>query len=750
MTLDTFTSWQAVPRLLIGTCALVLATASPGAAPDPVDTEAFFAWDGPEDVVDGSVLNLRALNERRAGEGGFIVARDGGFVHGSTGQPVRFWAVNGPSPHAKSDAELAREARLLAAYGVNLVRIHGAVFDKRGETDPARVAEIRRVVRILAGEGIYTHLSIYFPLWFKPPADLAWLPGYDGTKFPFAALMFNPQFQAKYQQWWRDLLTARDADGVALVDEPALFGVEIQNEDSFFFWTFTPKNIPEPQLQILEAQFGAWAEKKHGSLAAALRQWRTPPLPRDDVAQGRLEFRGLWAMANERTARDRDTATFLFERQAQFYREQVAYLRGLGFKGLTTASNWTTANAEFLGPLEKASYLEGDFIDRHGYFGSGHKGEFAEWSIRAGHTYRDRRALRFETEGPGDRRSFVHPIMEVEYNGRPSMISETTWCRPNRHRGEAPLFLAAFGALQGTDAIVHFSFDGSRWDVQPNFWMQQWTLMTPAMMGQFPATALIYRSGLVAEAPVLADVKLDLEKTKALGGTPLLQDASLDELRKKDVGAGQGSAAAVREIIDPLIHFAGRTRVTFGSEESTTVKPLDAWIRRDAQVVTAAHGQTTLDFGRGLLRVEAPAVQAVSGDLRCEPVHVLASMEVQAPLDPGHVILVALDGQPLESSRRMLLQVMSEERATGFRTEPADEGSLRILDIGRKPWEVRRLEGRVSLTRVAAGAVSVQPLDAAGRPTGRRWQGNSWDLEPRTVYYLVEIAPTSGDATGSP
>ena len=40
------------------------------------------------------------------------------------------------------------------------------------------------------------------------------------------------------------------------------------------------------------------------------------------------------------------------------------------------------------------------------------------------------------------------------------MLSETTWERPNRFRGEAPLFYAASGSLQDTDAIIHFALDG--------------------------------------------------------------------------------------------------------------------------------------------------------------------------------------------------------------------------------------------------------------------------------------------------
>ena len=43
-----------------------------------------------------------------------------------------------------------------------------------------------------------------------------------------------------------------------------------------------------------------------------------------------------------------------------FYQRSRDYLRQIGFKGLVTCSNWTTASAEVLGPLEKYSYTAGD------------------------------------------------------------------------------------------------------------------------------------------------------------------------------------------------------------------------------------------------------------------------------------------------------------------------------------------------------------------------------------------------------
>src|SRR5690606_31401184 len=99
--------------------------------------------------------------------------------------------------------------------------------------------------------------------------------------------------------------------------------------------------------------------------------------------------------------------------------------------------------------------------DRHGYFGCFHKGHESAWSIRDGHVYAERSALRFENVEPGKPRLFVHPVMDPHYDQKPSMISETTWTRPNRFRSEAPLVYALYGALQDSDAIVHFAHDGT-------------------------------------------------------------------------------------------------------------------------------------------------------------------------------------------------------------------------------------------------------------------------------------------------
>jgi hypothetical protein len=442
-------------------------------------------------------------------------------------------------------------------------------------------------------------------------------------------------------------------------------------------------------------------------------------------------------MSHERRKRDQDTAAFLFESQRNFYQLGADGLRKLGYKGLITAGNWITANDDIFGPLERASYLPGDFIDRHGYFSGQHQGENASWSVREGHTYRHRSALSFEPEKPGGPVVFSNPIFDLTINGKPSMISETTFTRPNRFRTEAPLFYAAYGALQGSDSIMNFAFDTADWEVKPAMFMSPWTLMTPTMMGQFPAAALIYRLGWIDEGEVMAEVNLTLEDALALKGSPLSQQANLDELRKADV-KGQAGGAAQTGAIDPRIHLIGRTGLNITEKPGKSmVRDLKPFIDDAGKTVTSSNKQVVLDYGKRLLRVDSPRAQGFVGDLKAAGAVQLSQLAIASELDLGAVALVSLDGAPVSTSKRMLLQVMSEERPSNFGEEPAGEGLLKITKLGEDPWLIRDITGTVKLRRADASTLKVTALDGNGYPAGEAGSAAEIKLKPGVLYYSI-------------
>ena len=117
-----------------------------------------------------------------------------------------------------------------------------------------------------------------------------------------------------------------------------------------------------------------------------------------------------------------------------------------------------------------------------------------------------------------------------------------------------------------------------------------------------------------------------------------------------------------------------------------------------------------------------------------------ADLTITSDLELGHVIVVALDGKPLATSERMLLQVMSEERPTNFRTQPAGNGLHRITDIGRDPWLVKELTGAVKFHRADSGSLAVDALDFNGYPVRQVGLATGFKLDRETMYYLIATA----------
>ena len=154
-----------------------------------------WAFSYPDNTKPGAVLDLRSLNEKTAGETGFVhLSADGqSFVLGS-GKPVRFWAC-GSDVYRNSPEDMARHARFLARIGVNMVRLHTQIApDVDGgpitDVNEKEIDGIWRMVAALKKEGIYTTIS---PYWANGKKVTGWgIDGYTGQTDLWGLLFFDP------------------------------------------------------------------------------------------------------------------------------------------------------------------------------------------------------------------------------------------------------------------------------------------------------------------------------------------------------------------------------------------------------------------------------------------------------------------------------------------------------------------------------------------------------------------------------
>ncbi len=710
----------------------------------------WFAFDPAPDRFDPSPIDLRSLNEPRAGDSGRIGVRGDVLIHEGTGVIERFWGVNiGMGIVTTSDEDVRRLARGLAKRGVNLVRIHGPVYSTRGSgfgrVDPRRVARLQACIRILKQEGIYTSLSLYFPLWVSLGPGDPRFPGYSGGH-PFALLYFDETFEGLYRDWWRAVLNTPDPQtGRALREEPAVAFLEMINEDSTLFWTFNPQegargNLPDPVRFELERRFGRWLASRYpGKSLDEIREtpWNGQDAPQDAFAEGRVGLRSLWDIGHHRTPRDSDTVRFLTGLMLDFHKRTYHFLKeDLGYPGLIYGSNWKTASSRYLDPLDKYANSVADVFDRHGYLDGLHSGPNAAWNIEAGQTYDDRSALRLR-RADGDGLDASNPLFDIEYDGRPSIVTELNWPLPNRYRADMIPLGAAYGALQGTDALCWFAADNPGWDGLPG----KFSIQTPVVEGQFPAAAWIYRKGLVRTADAVVQIGLPVEDLYRLKGTPIPGAQNLDLLRAAAVPATRGGDGDLEnsDAIEPLTFLVGRVALRFEEGGVAQIQTLDLgpFVDRRKQRARSVTGQLTWDWGQGVVTLAAPSAQGVVGYLRGSGRIDLPDFTVDSPLDYGSVLLVALDDQPIRSSSRLLLQVASEELPSHWATDP-ESGRRKIVQRGAPPLLVREFAGTIRLRRPEAARLKVTPLDFNGYPTSAETrEAGALQLSPRVPYYLL-------------
>lgn len=712
-----------------------------------------------DEFRDEALLDLRSINEARAGQAGFVGrSEDGnGFVLGD-GSPVRFWAVTTYVQRDEDLEALAHHARFLAKRGVNMVRYHGHLEPKVDDRPDALLSEADRdgleqawrLVAAMKDAGIYTTISPYWAANFKKVPERFGLDGWPADQSPQGLLFFNPTLQEAYKSWLKQLLaTPNPHTGIPLAEDPALAIIQLQNEDSMLFWTM--QNVKGTQLELLGKQFGAWLVQEYGSLDAALDAWSGDSMPEDDLDRGVVGIHIVWEWTQERSggrkARLDDQLRFFGETMYAFNQEIARFLReDLGCRQLINAGNWKTADPILLEDVERWSYTANEVIAVNRYYSPVHLGPDRGWRINEGDSFADTSALL-------DPRSLPTNIRQVA--GFPTMLTETRWVPPLGYQAESPFLAAVYSALCGIDGFVWFSTGEPEWSVQDRAeWdaasRKKWEIATPMVLGQFPAAALAYRRGYIAEGePVIIE---DRPLNDLWQRVPpiIAEDPSYDPNR--DLGDSARRSEPNRDgVVDPLAFLAGPVVVSFDSEERRSrVADLDVLIDRDRKRVKSVTGEVLLNADLGICGLNAPKAQGAAGFL--DRVGTLRFRDVTiTSRDPyAAVLVVSLDDEPLESSRSILVQIGTIARPTGWATRPAtfdtDGGNqsiegYRIVDTGRMPWAIATADTSIAVRNPALS--SAVTLDANGHAVralevARGGDGFQVELPPDALYVILK------------
>ena len=728
-----------VRRLATGLLLVLAAGAMPGSAPlvvpspphEPVATWSFEP--APDAFSPDALLDLRSLNEHRAGETGFVrVGTHGEFVRGD-GQPLRFWAVNtdvGRAPfvarplRAATAPDLARHARFLAKRGVNMVRLHRQLGPDLAAHPDAAITDINeverdgiwRTVAAMRAEGIYTTISPYSASSMK--LSKAWGLAGGAEQSALGLLFFDATLQAAYRAWLKKLLTPPNPyTGVSLAKDPSVAIIQLQNEDSLLFWTVA--GIKGAQREALESAYARFLVGKYGSLANAAGAWPGEHIATDIARVALLEPWELTGAPGKggHAARLADQTEFYATTMRDFNRATVEYLRNeIGAEQLVNAGNWKTASNERLGDAERWSYTPGEVDAANVYTGGVHQGPNSGWAIGNGDRFTSESVLR---------NPLALPINLKQTAGRPMLVTEGAWVMPNGLGAEGPFLISAYASLTGIAGYYWFSTDEEGWappqsanGYQPS--QTKWEFADPDMLGTFPAAALAYRRGGLRRAtPAVSEQRTptDLWQRRA----PLLfEDTSFDPNRDT---AGRLSSPGSATRVPPAAFLVGPVELTFdAASASSHAGPFDGLIAPG--VIRSSTGQIAMHWAKGFCTIDAPTVQGVAAHFADAPVHELSDVSLKSGNAFGAVMVVAMDGAPLARAQRILVQYGTQSRPTGWTQKPVRITSpgqpsisgMEITSYGRAPWQVESAQLDVTIRN--PGLTSATVLDMNGMAVG--------------------------------
>ena len=662
-----------------------------------------------------NILSLRYLNEKSSGSHGFCKVDKKGLVF-QDGTMMRFWGVNAYAPMMMNKIAVDDFVSRMADFGVNLIRVNGPLGNRFGVVNTHILNKLFYFIKACKQRGIYVALALYSPEYYMLyPAS-----GYEGfnkPSHPYGMLYLNKKFREQYKKWATFLKKVNPYTNLKLCQDPTILWFEIESGKGIFSDAFNL--IPEKQIKPLEQEYNKWLIKEHGGVQEVLYAWSMqdryhPVLDADGIRSQHPSYKLLppetfssdiihGRSTDYMNKRKSEQLTFLINYCQKINRELITFLRDkCDFKGLISLGNSPTSVPETLDPVVNYLHAAGDIMARRGCFAPKVMDDVKQFTNNI--FFQNRSALK---------NPLASPLAAPQFRGKGNVVTDVNWVLPNQYRAEAVPFVAAYSALQGASIYLWYNIDSPSWSSR----LTKYTIQDPAIMGAFPGYALMYRRGDVAQGKTLLDYKLSLADIISMKGDNCPSESFRDRLELGDV------ILKNREVINPLIYFAGKVELSLDRTESGIQNSSDTnkLINLSEKTVKASTGNMKLDYEKGQLLINTPKAQGATGFFKKDRPVALHDVEITFNSGYGAVLVISLDSKKLGESDHILLQFFTEESNYKWKTSPVPgkrKGLIRLENIGDAPLIVKNASGTVIFPGFSTKEWEIWSLDMNGRRLG--------------------------------
>ena len=211
----------------------------------------------------------------------------------------------------------------------------------------------------------------------------------------------------------------------------------------------------------------------------------------------------------------------------------------------------------------------------------------------------------------------------------------------------------------------------------------------------------MYRKGYLQTGEAVVDEVRTPEDLWQRNAPLISETQSFDPNRDTALVQNQiGDEAAVH----PLAFLAGPVQVSYQDDSTTTsnssnsnsVVNLEDYIDPENKIVQSVTGEVTWDYGNGLCWIDAPQVQGLTGFLSKQEAIDLTDISLSSGNYYGTLWVVSLDGEPIATSKRILVQVGTRARPTNWETRTTTwmdkneqtHTGFTVMNYGEAPWQV--------------------------------------------------------------
>lgn len=520
----------------------------------------------------------------------------------------------------------------------------------------------------LRQRGIYYH--------WVPFINSSWNEKDGAVRGCRAGICFDETSFRLQERFLKQMLTHRNSyTGLRYVDDPALCGIELANENSFSVSTASESAYAAALWQELVGLWHHWLVLEYGDDAGLRQAW-------DDVTFGpdeSLQDKTISFPAPE-TDREMNGRRFAERRfsgwiEARYAARLAGFLRRLGLRVPVSGTNWTH------GYFTLKAMADMGFSGAHTYHthpDSWQPLTLSSWS-HLGRTFAEHRCERY--------------INSAQTANVPLVASEVNAAAPGSYRHEVVLSLAANAAFQDADMVLWFLSFGYPQDyddpatraVRDAFHLN----FDPARIGLMPAASLLFHRRDVAVAAETVEliandtVQRQIPANLQYPGNshlPGMEWAAFLTRQQINFDPARPTPGAILLNSDPGLALPDHNGpVITGPLETISGKAV-AELRRRAPAFdfdgggsgASDTGELTYDTERGVLLIDTPRTQAVVGRLRSGP-FTLSATEFDLVNQAGTVVVSCLDGRDLRTATRILVSCVADAANAGMAlTVPAD------------------------------------------------------------------------------